>query len=85
MTEIEAKVEFYSGGGRDEKPRTIVVDGRRIHVSRIIREYKFGSPIPQGGYHRIFIVETDNSTLWEIREAPQLEGGWELRQFSNSV
>ena len=70
MTEFTATVEFYSGIRVDETPRSISVGDRRLVVSRVIREYKIGCLLSQGGYHRMFIVEAEDGTLWEIREAP---------------
>jgi hypothetical protein len=81
VADTTATVEFYSGRHVDETPRSILIGERRLAVSRVIREYKLGCNLPEGGYHRIFIVEAEDGTLWQIREAPQLKSGWELRQF----
>ena len=75
------RVEFYSGGSRDDKPTTLVIDGHRLRIRRIIREGRIGSPIPEGGYHRIFYVETEDGNTWTIREAPHEVYGWEIRPF----
>jgi hypothetical protein len=76
MKSIE--VNFYSGGGRDEKPRSIQVEGKLLPIAKIISEAKVGSPLPEVGYHRIFVVETEDGRVWEIREAPQTDSGWEV-------
>ena len=73
-----AKVNFYSGGGRDEKPRSILVGGTLLSITKIISEAKVGSPLPEVGYHRIFVVETEDRRIWEIREAPENPAGWEV-------
>lgn len=74
------KVDFYSGGGRDEKPRSIQVEGKLLSITKIISEAKVGSPLPEVGYHRIFVVETENGKVWEIREAPETQAGWEVER-----
>ncbi|HDH58231.1 MAG TPA: hypothetical protein ENF16_06440 [Bacteroidetes bacterium] len=75
------RVEFYSGGSRDDKPTALIINGRRLQIRRIIREGRIGSPIPEGGYHRIFIVEDEDGNTWNIREAPYEACGWEIRPF----
>lgn len=72
-------VEFYSGARREEKPIALRVHGQRILVSEVIREDKIGCPLPEGGYHRIFEVETEDGSVWKIREAPQNACGWEVQ------
>ena len=74
------KVDFYSGGGRDEKPLSIHLEEDKLPVTRIISESKVGSPLPEIGYHRIFVVETEDGRVWEIREAPQTDAGWEVER-----
>ena len=81
VADITTKVEFYSGFRVDETPRSMLIGERCLAVSRVIREYEIGCHLSEGGTHRMFIVEAEDGTLWEIREAPQLKSGWELRQF----
>ena len=75
-----AKVNFYSGGERDEKPLSIQVEGKLLAITKIISEAKVGSPLPEVGYHRIFVVETEDGRTWEIREAAETQTGWEVER-----
>ena len=75
------RVEFYSGGSRDDKPTALIIDGDRIPIVRVIREERIGSPIPESGYHRVLTVETQDGNVWNIREAPHEACGWEIQPF----
>ncbi len=70
------KVEFYSGGRRDEKPIAFILEGKRVIIHSIIRVEKIGCPIPEGGYHKKIVVETEDGTIWEMQEEPSSPGGW---------
>jgi hypothetical protein len=74
------KVDFYSGGERDEKPHSIQVEEELLTIAKIISQVKVGSPLPDAGYHRIFVVETEDGRTWEIREAPETQTGWEVER-----
>lgn len=73
---IEVTVEFYSGFQADETPRALLIDGRRLLVRSVIRREIVGSVMSQGGYHRTFVVELEDGSIWHLREAPEIPAGW---------
>ena len=81
------KAEFYSGGGRDEKPVAVIIDDRKLGVVKVIREEKIGCEVPEGGYYRVFTVKTEDGSEWEIREEPGTPGGWvvTLKSSNNQI
>jgi hypothetical protein len=73
---IDQKIEFYSGARGDEIPRAVIAQGRRLEIIRILKREIIGSLKPEDAPCRIFMVETQGGTSWEIREVNAEPGGW---------
>lgn len=73
---VADRIQFYSGTRGDETPRAILVGRNRYPIKRIIRSESVGNSMSEGGYHRVFLVETEDGSVWKIREAPEMESGW---------
>jgi hypothetical protein len=69
MKSEPVEVECYSGGRADERPRSVIVGGRRHTVARLLSETIEESPENRNRTHRYRILTDDGLVVELVRTA----------------
>jgi hypothetical protein len=75
------KIEFYSGSKGKERPVAFPLDGKRTLITCILREERIGDVSTEIGYKRVFWVETEDGSIWILRQISPNCDDWEAERF----
>jgi len=71
------KVLFYSGGKRDEVPKTVFTNSRKIRVHKILETY-LEEDYQSGKRKRVFIFKSIGGDIYRLESA---EEGFKINQI----
>jgi len=71
------KVLFYSGGKRDEVPKTVFTNSRKIRVHKILKTY-LEEDYQSGMRKRVFIFKSIGGDIYRLESA---EEGFKINQI----
>jgi hypothetical protein len=77
MKSLPVKVETYSGGRLNERPRRVIIEGREHRVSRLLEE-SIEQPLEARSIVRRYRVQMECGMILELTLA---DGDWSARRY----